>query len=45
MSLRISTSNMFLFDAKGKLKKYDSPEEILEEFAVVRLQVSLGLLC
>ncbi|CAK9000771.1 DNA topoisomerase 2 (DNA topoisomerase II) [Durusdinium trenchii] len=35
----ISTSNMFLFDAKGKLKKYDSPEEILEEFAVVRLQV------
>eukprot|EP00434_Breviolum_minutum_P014203 symbB.v1.2.012523.t2/scaffold852.1/size193270/1 len=35
----ISTSNMFLFDASGKLKKYTSPEEILSDFAVVRLQM------
>ncbi|OAY39989.1 DNA topoisomerase 2 [Manihot esculenta] len=28
----ISTSNMHLFDQKGMIKKYGSPEEILEEF-------------
>ncbi|CAJ1382282.1 unnamed protein product [Effrenium voratum] len=33
----IACTNMYLFDAKGKLKKYESPEEILRDFAEVRL--------
>ncbi|KAK4743859.1 hypothetical protein SAY87_010171 [Trapa incisa] len=33
----ISTSNMHLFDAKGVIKKYDTPEQILEEFFPMRL--------
>ncbi|TKY49610.1 DNA topoisomerase 2 [Spatholobus suberectus] len=34
----ISTSNMHLFDAEGKIKKYDNPEQILEEFFPLRLE-------
>ncbi|XP_054812803.1 DNA topoisomerase 2 [Prosopis cineraria] len=34
----ISTSNMHLFDAEGKIKKYDAPEQILEEFFPLRLE-------
>ncbi|MED6157403.1 DNA topoisomerase 2 [Stylosanthes scabra] len=34
----ISTSNMHLFDADGKIKKYDSPEQVLEEFFPLRLE-------
>ncbi|ELU41451.1 DNA topoisomerase 2 [Rhizoctonia solani AG-1 IA] len=34
---QISTSNMICFDANGKIKKYNSPEEILEEFYALRL--------
>lgn len=34
----ISTTNMHLFDASGKLKKYESPKEILQDFAKVRLE-------
>ncbi|XP_061355675.1 DNA topoisomerase 2-like [Gastrolobium bilobum] len=33
----ISTSNMHLFDAEGKIKKYENPEQILEEFFPLRL--------
>ncbi|KAK4379698.1 hypothetical protein RND71_001560 [Anisodus tanguticus] len=32
LTTTISTSNMHLFDSRGKIKKYDTPEEILEEF-------------
>jgi DNA topoisomerase-2 len=28
---------MMLFDAEGKIKRYDSPEEILQEFFDLRL--------
>ena len=28
---------MMLFDADGKIRRYESPEAILEEFAVLRL--------
>ncbi|MCD9645177.1 DNA topoisomerase 2 [Datura stramonium] len=38
LTTTISTSNMHLFDSKGKIKKYDNPEEILEEFYHVRLE-------
>lgn len=38
MSTTISTSNMMLFDAKGQIKKYDSPEDILRDFYELRLQ-------
>jgi DNA topoisomerase-2 len=34
---QINTSNMICFDSNGKIKKYNSPEEILEEFYVLRL--------
>ncbi|KAJ3931519.1 MAG: DNA topoisomerase II [Lentinula lateritia] len=34
---KISTSNMICFDLDGKIRKYDSPESILEEFYPVRL--------
>jgi DNA topoisomerase-2 len=34
---KINTSNMICFDFEGKIKKYNSPEEILEEFYPMRL--------
>ncbi|GLE00848.1 hypothetical protein PINS_up009644 [Pythium insidiosum] len=34
----ISTSNMHLFDATGRIKKYETPLEILEEFYHIRLE-------
>ncbi|PWY98256.1 putative DNA topoisomerase II [Testicularia cyperi] len=34
---QISTTNMVLFDHEGKIKKYSTPEEILEDFYVLRL--------
>lgn len=34
---QVSTSNMVLFDAQGKIKKYANPEEILEDFFLLRL--------
>ncbi|GKA25606.1 DNA topoisomerase 2 isoform X2, partial [Tanacetum coccineum] len=33
----LSTTNMHLFDANGVIKKYDTPEQILEEFFDLRL--------
>ncbi|NP_001313088.1 DNA topoisomerase 2-like [Nicotiana tabacum] len=38
LATTISTSNMHLFDSNGKIKKYDNPEDILEEFYHVRLE-------
>ncbi|SPO27638.1 probable DNA topoisomerase II [Ustilago trichophora] len=37
LSCQISTTNMVLFDQDGKIKKYTSPEQILEEFYLLRL--------
>jgi DNA topoisomerase II len=34
---KISTSNMMCFDYDGKIRKYESPEEILEAFYPMRL--------
>ena len=34
---KINTSNMMCFDFDGKIKKYSSPEEIVEDFYPVRL--------
>lgn len=34
---KINTSNMMCFDFDGKIKKYNSPEEIIEEFYPIRL--------
>ena len=34
---KINTSNMICFDFDGKIKKYSSPEEIIEDFYPVRL--------
>lgn len=34
---RVNTGNMMCFNAEGKIKKYSSPEEIVEEFYPVRL--------
>ncbi|XXG56492.1 hypothetical protein AAC387_Pa03g3885 [Persea americana] len=38
LSSTISTTNMHLFDERGMIKKYDSPEQILEEFFPLRLE-------
>ncbi|EPQ61209.1 type II DNA topoisomerase [Gloeophyllum trabeum ATCC 11539] len=37
LTTRINTGNMICFDFEGKIKKYNSPEEIIEEFYPVRL--------
>ncbi|THH09412.1 hypothetical protein EW145_g2021 [Phellinidium pouzarii] len=37
LTSKISTSNMICFDFEGKIKKYTSPEEILEDFYPIRL--------
>ncbi|KAJ3510178.1 hypothetical protein NLJ89_g4828 [Agrocybe chaxingu] len=37
LSSKINTSNMICFDFEGKIKKYDTPEEILEDFYPMRL--------
>ncbi|GJE94175.1 DNA topoisomerase 2 [Phanerochaete sordida] len=34
---KINTSNMMCFDFDGKIKKYNSPEEMIEDFYPVRL--------
>ncbi|KAE8670742.1 DNA topoisomerase 2 [Hibiscus syriacus] len=38
LTTMVSTSNMHLFDSRGVIKKYDNPEEILEEFFHLRLE-------
>lgn len=37
LTSKLTTSNMICFDFEGKIKKYDSPEEIIEDFYPVRL--------
>ncbi|XP_071690080.1 DNA topoisomerase 2 [Rutidosis leptorrhynchoides] len=37
LTTSLSTSNMHLFDANGVIKKYDTPEQIVEEFFHLRL--------
>ncbi|KAF8213785.1 DNA topoisomerase [Mycena galopus ATCC 62051] len=37
LTSKITTSNMICFDFDGKIKKYNSPEEIMEDFYPVRL--------
>lgn len=34
---KVSTTNMMCFGFDGTIKKYESPEEILEEFYPIRL--------
>jgi DNA topoisomerase-2 len=41
LATTISTSNMHLFDADGKLKKYSSIIEIIDEYFVTRLRLYL----
>ncbi|XP_059462496.1 DNA topoisomerase 2 isoform X2 [Corylus avellana] len=38
LTTSISTSNMHLFDPEGVIKKYDTPEQILEDFFPLRLE-------
>ncbi|GJX51727.1 DNA topoisomerase 2-like protein, partial [Tanacetum coccineum] len=37
LTTTLSTSSMHLFDANGVIKKYDTPEQILEDFFHLRL--------
>jgi DNA topoisomerase-2 len=37
LTTKINTSNMICFDAEQKIKKYDTAEEILEDFYPIRL--------
>jgi DNA topoisomerase-2 len=32
LTSKINTSNMICFDSDGKIRKYNSPEEIIDEF-------------
>lgn len=38
LTTSMSTNNMHLFDPKGVIKKYDTPEQILEAFFYLRLE-------
>ena len=38
LSNKMSTTNMMLFDFDTKIKRYESPEEVIEEFFPMRLQ-------
>ncbi|CAK9140400.1 unnamed protein product [Ilex paraguariensis] len=38
LTTTISTSNMHLFDSEGVIKKFDTPEQILDEFFHIRLE-------
>lgn len=38
LSTNLSTTNMVCFDSFGKIKKYSTPEQILEDFYDVRLE-------
>ena len=38
LTTKMSTSNMICFDFEGKIKKYNAPEEIIEDFYPVRLK-------
>ncbi|XP_038982287.1 DNA topoisomerase 2 [Phoenix dactylifera] len=38
LTTTISTTNMHLFDSEGVIKKYDTPEQILEDFFHLRLE-------
>lgn len=38
MTSNINTTNIVCFDKNGKIRKYESPEEILKEFYVLRLE-------
>ncbi|XP_076941033.1 DNA topoisomerase 2-like [Bidens hawaiensis] len=38
LTTSLNTSNMHLFDANGVIKKYDTPEQILEDFFYLRLE-------
>ncbi|KAM3733934.1 hypothetical protein ACB098_11G175300 [Castanea mollissima] len=38
LTTTISTTNMHLFDPRGVIKKYDNPEQILEDFFHLRLE-------
>jgi DNA topoisomerase-2 len=37
LTSKINTSNMICFDSDGKIRKYNSPEEIIDEFYPKRL--------
>jgi DNA topoisomerase II len=37
LTAKINTSNMICFDFEGKIRKYASPEEVIEEFYPIRL--------
>lgn len=38
LSTSINTTNMVCFDLNGKIRKYNAPEEILEDFYTKRLE-------
>ena len=37
LTSKMSTNNMICFDFEGKIKRYNTPEEMIEEFYPVRL--------
>lgn len=41
LTKNISINNMHLFDANGRIKKYDTPNDILKDFTKLRLKYNL----
>lgn len=39
LETRIDSTNMVLFDSKGKIRKYDSPLDIITEFCEERIKI------
>ncbi len=39
LNKQVATSNMVAFDARGRIRKYETVEAILEEFYVARLEM------
>lgn len=38
MTSKVNISNMVMFDPQGKIKKYVSPEQVIEDFYDVRIE-------
>ena len=38
LTSKVNTGNMMCFDFDGKIKKYNAPEEVIEDFYPIRLK-------
>ena len=38
LTSKVNTSNMVMFDPQGKIKKYTTPEQVIDDFYDVRIE-------